>query len=476
MRGLRTNKLIAAVLAITVNSWNLFPPILGAQSIKVVSYRAGPLQAWSMSGEGHASGQFAGAQTASMRILLGPNQVRAAGLPSCAPHSPVVEVFTGAEKNESGAVGPRVLKLPLSGIRLDPTELAAIEEPRPISGGLNDDIQVLRRTAAALVRTDDGGSAVLRNTFNGEAAASGAQEFPEDIPAPSEGIPDAASQRLSAAAHGTPAGASLPRYFQPRASRTARFRFDSVLDALLDTLNPFAFLLNKVFGVSYARLAPPSLFTDRGAGTVVGINGVAETELYMDPGDYISGKEFVSPRRVYQTWIRSPEQLVDALLAAYRESGAISKLVIAAHGRPGAFSIRGTIVDSPADWGDLSRLPWDLFKPGASIVLLSCAAARGFPFAGNYGSDRLREIFSPFLRQGGVLLAATRYVDLEFRMIPKAYKGGIERVLRHLLSPIFLAMEIENWLVSDWRTKFKKIITIPVPPSVAPRPPEVAGT
>ena len=244
-------------------------------------------------------------------------------------------------------------------------------------------------------------------------------------------------------------------------------------DAVADAVNPFTLVLNKVLGVSHRKIASEGFFADNGRGAILGLNGVAANQPYQKAADYMSGHAFADAAHIRQARIAGPGDFIETVLRVYRETGPLGKLVLAAHGSAGSLSI-GDKESSPsaghldAAWARanaaaLDALPVDLFAPGASIALISCSTAQGFLFSPRQGTDALRAIFGPLLKQGGTIIAARRYVDPELGRIPKAYKTVGDRLNRHTFAPLILLVEIILWAVSDWKSKISKLAFIEVP-------------
>lgn len=253
-----------------------------------------------------------------------------------------------------------------------------------------------------------------------------------------------------------------------RAESSCSKIFDFNIDSILDGLNPFAVYNNKILGLSHLRLAPPSFFTYEGKGSIVGINAVSELEMYRGAADYMTGSTQVQPGKVFQSRVSSPEEFVSRLYGIYHQSGPINKLVIAAHGESGSMSFGSKRLN--AAWVEENKfrfdnLPQDLFTADATIVLISCNTASGFFFDPNYGVRRLKKIFAPLLKQGGKIIASTRYVDPRLSKIPEEYKSFEQRAARHMLIlPLGSLWDSVEWLLYDWRSKFKKRIVIQIDP------------
>ncbi|MCC6752153.1 MAG: DUF4347 domain-containing protein [Deltaproteobacteria bacterium] len=237
------------------------------------------------------------------------------------------------------------------------------------------------------------------------------------------------------------------------------------LDAFLDGNNPFVLYESRVLGISHTRLAPPEWFTT-GDGPVVGINGVEPGEMYLQAADYMTGAEWANGTIRVQVRATSPENLIEQLLAVYRRSGPIKKVVIAAHGSSGSMNIGGVKLDVAwvrAHAGYLAQLPPDLLAKDAQIVLISCSTAQGYWSNPGQGERALREIFTPLLRQGGTIVASRRYVDPTLADIPDAYKSPGERVARHLLyAPVISLLETVEFVLSDGPTLTQKVDVIHV--------------
>jgi|CXWL01.1.fsa_nt_gi hypothetical protein len=245
----------------------------------------------------------------------------------------------------------------------------------------------------------------------------------------------------------------------------------SLLDAALDTLNPFALFNNKVLGQPHAALAPESLFGDSARGPIVGINGVSSSEPYLKTADFITGRGIAASRHAYQARANSPDRILDILLDIRRLDGPIRRLVIAAHGAPGSLNVGDRAMDSQwAQNADFNRLPRDLFVPGAEVILISCSVGYDTLSFSRHsdegaGAASIRKIFSPLLKQGGTVLASTRYVDPELARVPDEYTAWSDRLVRHLSSPVRSMIEITKWLISDNTSRFHKTIRVDIPPS-----------
>ena len=240
------------------------------------------------------------------------------------------------------------------------------------------------------------------------------------------------------------------------------------IDHILDGLNPFSIFRAKIMGVSHDQLAPPEFFTADEKGIVVGINGVTKDQMYLEVADFMSGKEWVQPGKVYQSRAKHLKDFISKLLLAYQTGGPISKLVIVAHGLPGRLMIGGFLLNS--EWVSinedyLKQLPKDLFAKDAIVVLISCSTARVAPNSNEDGVKDLKTIFTPLLKNGGTVIASTRYVDPQLSKIPKQYKNYLERLKRHLLYlPLGTLIDLISWLDGDVTTMFKKVIAIPISP------------
>ncbi len=240
------------------------------------------------------------------------------------------------------------------------------------------------------------------------------------------------------------------------------------VDTLLDTINPFAIFLRHIFGVPHTRLIPNNFFEYTGTGSIVGINGITKKEIYFEAADYMTGKPFVDDQHVFQQRVESADHFIETLLDIYKKSGPISKLVIAAHGIPGSMSIGGKSMGASYGLslvGD-EEIPDDLFSPDATVVLISCTVAQKSIIgdAETTGPQAIRNIFSGLLKQGGVVIASTRYVDPELSKIPAEYKSIQERFRRHLVGlPLSLVFESLLWAFSDWKSKTTKIVRVEIP-------------
>jgi hypothetical protein len=291
-----------------------------------------------------------------------------------------------------------------------------------------------------------------RHAFDGSAAANGA---PEALP-----VVDESGIGATMVGH-EPYFAKLAPLPRGPPSRPR----GSHLDAVLDALNPFALYNNRIMGVAHDRLAPDSFFQTPARGVIVGVNAVARDELYRAASDFMTGAERAAEGSILRDRVTSPEDLIAYLRSVYRRNGPIERLVIAAHGSPGSISIGGQSLN--AKWTRthqtlLDSLPYDLFVPGAVIALISCSVAGGFFWNPGYGRRALAEIFTPLLKQGGIVRASTRYVDPALGRIPPRYSGWAERLARHFLAPILALMETFSWLVSDLTSKFRKVIEIEI--------------
>lgn len=237
------------------------------------------------------------------------------------------------------------------------------------------------------------------------------------------------------------------------------------IDNILDTLNPFELLQSRILETSHHRLAPPSFFDAKPGEIIVGINGVSRGEMYQQAADYMTGHSFVNGRTNHQMRVSSPRQMISKLLEIYDEYGSISKFVISAHGEPGSMKIGG--VDFNRFWAAdnmslIRSLPYDLFSSDAQIVLVSCSCARGLTITPGSGVKDLKYIFKGFLKQGGEVIASSRYVDPQFHYIPSEYKPRSQRVFRHLISPISAISGVFEYLFSDWKSKFNRVLRIKI--------------
>lgn len=247
----------------------------------------------------------------------------------------------------------------------------------------------------------------------------------------------------------------------------ASSRVRSRLDLVLDTLNPSALVMNRVLGVSHRRLAPPMFFMPSEKGLVLGVNGVSAGQSYLKTADFLSGHDFQVEGYVLQTRVDSISDMIEKIKFYYRTYGPIYKLVIAAHGSSGVMKIGGERFNS--DWiirqaTLMDTLPKDLFVKDAVVVLVSCSTASGLWISGRDGRKRIRDLFSPLMKNGGKVIAATRYVDPELAHIPVEYSTIASRVFRHLLScPWGSALDACRLLLSDMHTWLNKTAEIEIP-------------
>lgn len=237
------------------------------------------------------------------------------------------------------------------------------------------------------------------------------------------------------------------------------------LDNILDTVNPFELLQSRILGTSHHRLAPPQFFQPKAGEIIVGINGVSKGEMYQKAADYMTGHSFANGENIHQMRAHSPKDMINDLLQVYEQHGSISKFVISAHGEPGSMKIGG--VDFNRFWVSenlslIKSLPYDLFTPDAQIVLVSCSCARGITINPGSGIRDLKYVFQGFLKQGGEVIASSRYVDPQFHYIPSEYKSRSQRVFRHLISPISAISGVFEYLFSDWKSKFNRVLRIKI--------------
>jgi hypothetical protein len=241
------------------------------------------------------------------------------------------------------------------------------------------------------------------------------------------------------------------------------------VDRVIDRTNPFEVYQSRLLGVGHSRLAPPSFFLNS-EGPVVGINGIAAGEPYQQAADYMTGSAFTDHPNVFQSRADSPRAMLQHLWDVRQKSGPIRRLVIAAHGVSGEMNIGG--VPFSAEWvrnnpDAFATLPHDLFAPGAEVVLVSCNTASGQAGFGNSGMGvaAIKQMFTPFLRQGGTVTAATRYVDPRLEEIPSQYKTTGDRVMRIVSSPFGAIQGTIDWVFADSSTRWHKVVRIDIAPS-----------
>lgn len=233
---------------------------------------------------------------------------------------------------------------------------------------------------------------------------------------------------------------------------------------------PLEIYLGDVVGVDHDQLDSDDYFKTPNGGVVVGMNGVTSGERYFHSADYMTGAAQADGKNVFQQKVQSPEEMFRDLVEIYKDHGPIGQIVIAAHGAPGKISIGGTKLD--ADWVRsrpwlFANLPKDLLKPDAKIILISCNTAQGFRSNSKGAENDLKTIFGPLLKNGGTIVASTRYVNPDIKRIPIEYrdKSTAQQIGDHFLPPMTALIDTISFGLSDWDSMMHKTKKIRIEPN-----------
>ncbi len=185
------------------------------------------------------------------------------------------------------------------------------------------------------------------------------------------------------------------------------------LRKMLKFYNPFSLPRKRV--VEAVKLLGERFYTPSDKGAVVGIFGFSGefAELNRLNSEFLTGKPFADGQRVFHFEVASPTDFIRSLENVYAASGPIHRLAILGHGGPGTIELGSDHLD--VEWTRIHRrilktLPDDLFVPGAEIVILSCNCAEGRVLNPNFGIDRIKYIFSQFVRGGAKIIASRWHV------------------------------------------------------------------
>jgi hypothetical protein len=164
-------------------------------------------------------------------------------------------------------------------------------------------------------------------------------------------------------------------------------------------------------GVMASEMINQSFYKPSDKGAVVGASGYTGTRAQLNAanGRFLSGKPFADNTDVFHIEVSSVGDFFRQLKDVYVKRGSIYKLAIVGHGEPGACALGHeslSLAWTERNTEYLKSLPDDLFAPDAEIVLLSCNCSQGNVFNPNEGVDKVRAIFSKFVRQGGKVVAS----------------------------------------------------------------------
>lgn len=151
-------------------------------------------------------------------------------------------------------------------------------------------------------------------------------------------------------------------------------------------------------------------------GAVVGISGYAglRANINRPAGDFLTGKPFADDKNVFSFDVESPEQFIAKLEYVYKKSGPIYRLAMLGHGMPGQIELGGRKLTKFWAWKNsklFSSLPHDLFAKDAQIVILACNCAQGNVLFPETGVNKIKSIFSKFVKQGAQIVASRHIVQ-----------------------------------------------------------------
>ena len=251
--------------------------------------------------------------------------------------------------------------------------------------------------------------------------------------------------------------------------------------------NPFNLFQGKT--VDAVELLGQDFYAPSERGAVVGISGYSgfRASLNQANGDFLSGKPFADGERVFHFDVKNPSEFFNKLLHVYKVSGPIYRLSIMGHGSPGAIGLGSMRLTGFWAWFNRGQLqetiPDDLFVENAEIVILSCKCAQGTVLFPDRGINRIKSIFSKFVRNGAKIVASRQSLVADTRgfdetdVVIKTRKAsdaelsgnGIwtEALMASMALVVLPYMYVTNvfemlWL--DGKSKFDPIVVIDLPP------------
>lgn len=253
----------------------------------------------------------------------------------------------------------------------------------------------------------------------------------------------------------------------------------------LQFYNPFNLFEGRT--VNAIELLGQDFYAPSEKGAVVGISGYSgfRAKLNQANADFLTGKPFADGKRVLHFDLKDPDALIDVLRQAYRTAGPIYRLAIMGHGSPGSIEIGSGKLNTLGRfwmWSNkkqLRKLPSDLFVKDAEIVILSCNCARGNIVNADGGIDKIKKVFSKFVRNGAKIIASRQTIlgntegfeETEIVSRIRSEDRSTSIVAKILIAPLALVILPTMWVGNivkmawlDEKSKFEPIVVIDLPP------------